>query len=231
MTLPGFGDTYVPMRARLFFALTFSILLVPLLGPRMPALPSHPLALVMILISETLIGLFMGMIARIILMALHAAGNIIAAQSSLAVASIFDPQSGAQNAVVSNMLTLTALTLFFTLDLHHLVLAALVQSYDVFTVGQFPSVQDMNILQLRLFADAFNLGVALAAPHIVVSLLFYLAGGLMTRLMPNFQVFFVMMPPQIIVAFLLLMALSGTIIHLFMEFMESQYMNFVSTGG
>lgn len=229
MVLPGFGEVYVPPRIRLLFALVFSLLLTPLIGPRMAMLPNAPLGLLLLITGETLIGAFMGMIARIILMALHAAGNIIATQSSLAVAAIFDPSSGAQNAVVSNLLSLAAITLFFVLNLHHLVLTALVQSYDVFPVGEFPSMQDMNILQLRLFSDSFNLGVALAGPHIVVGLLFYLAGGLMTRLMPNFQVFFVMMPPQILMAFFLLMALGSTLLTIFTDFMENQYMNFIGS--
>lgn len=227
MVMPGFGDVYVPMRIRLLFALVFSLLLMPLLGDRMPALPASGYGLGLIVLSEVMIGLFMGLIARTVLSALHVAGSVIAAQSSLAVAAIFDPTNGAQSPVISNILSLAAITLFFTTDMHHLVLAALVQSYDVFEAGTFAPLQDMNILHVRMVADAFNLGVALSAPFIVMSLLFYLAGGLMTRLMPNFQVFFVMMSPQIMIAFFLLMALTGTILNIFMNFMEEQYMNFV----
>lgn len=229
MVLPGFGDVHVPARIRLLFALVLSVLLMPLLGPRMPALPNSGYGLGLIIISEVAIGLFMGLIARTVLMTLHVAGSIIAAQSSLAVAAQFDPTSGQQSPLVSNILSMAAITLFFTTNMHHLVIAALVQSYDVFTAGDFAPLQDMNLLHIRMVADAFSLGVALSAPFIVVSLLFYLAGGLMTRLMPNFQVFFIMMSPQIMLAFFLLMALTGTILNLFMNFMEEQYMNFVVT--
>lgn len=229
MVMPGFGDVYVPARIRLLFALVFSILLMPLLSARLPELPASGYGLGLIIITEVAIGLFMGLIARTILSALHVAGSVIAAQSSLAVAAQFDPGSGQQSPVISNILSLAAITLFFTTNMHHLVLAALVQSYDVFPAGNFIPLQDMNIFHVRLMADAFNLGVALSAPFIVVSLLFYLAGGLMTRLMPNFQVFFVMMPPQIMIAFFLLMALTGTILNIFTNFMEDQYMNFIAT--
>lgn len=229
MVLPGFGDVYVSPRIRLLFALVFSILLMPLLGPRLPELPASGYGLGLIAISEVAVGVFMGLIARTILSALHVAGSVIAAQSSLAVAAIFDPGSGGQSPVISNILSLAAITLFFTTNMHHLVLAALVQSYDVFKAGNFIPLQDMNILHVRMMADAFNLGVALSAPFIVMSLLFYLAGGLMTRLMPNFQVFFIMMPAQIVLAFFLLFALTGTLLHLFNNYMEEQYMNFIAT--
>lgn len=227
MTLPGFGDVYVSTRLRLLFALAFTVLLLPIIGPRVPPLPSSVIGLTLIAISEIVVGMFIGLIARTIMMSLHVAGSIIAAQSSLAVAAIFDPTNGAQSPVISNMFSLAAITLFFTTNMHHLVLAALVQSYDVFKAGDFAPLQDMNILHLRMMADAFNLGVAFSAPFIVMSLLFYLAGGLMTRLMPNFQVFFVMMSPQIMIAFFLLAALTSTILGLFSNYMEEQYMNFI----
>ncbi len=227
MVLPGFGDVYVNARVRLLFALAFTLVLTPLLIEQMPPAPPQPLALVFLIGGEILIGVFIGLIARVMLSALHVAGTIIAMQSALAVAAIFDPSSGGQSPVISNILTLTAITLFFSLNLHHLVLAALAQSYDVFPAAQFPRVDDMNLLYTRLMADSFTLGVMLAAPHIIFSLLFYLAGGLMTRLMPNFQVFFVMMPPQIMIALILLILGLPLMMEIFLDFMQEQLLNFV----
>lgn len=227
MALPGFGEIYVSPMIRLVLALTFSLLLTPLLQSRMPGIPTSGVALGIMMIGEVLIGAFIGIIARAILMSLHVAGTLIAQQSSLAVASMFDPTSGSQSAVVSNLLSLTAITLFFVLDLHFLVLAAIVQSYDIFTAGVFPLVGDMNTLHLRLVGDSFTLGMLLAAPHIVFSLLFYLMGGLMMRLMPNFQVFFVMMSPHILIAFFLLLALLPLIMNIYTGYMEQQFMDFI----
>lgn len=228
MLMPGFGEVYVSPRIRLLFSLVFSLMLTPMLEPRMPVLPTNGLALIVLVVGEVLVGTFLGLIVRVMLSAMHVAGSLIAMQSSLAVAAIFDPMSGGQSPVVSNILTLAAITLFFILDLHHLVLAALVQSYDVFPPAMFPGVADMNILHTRLMSDSFNLGVMLAAPHIIFSLLFYLAGGLMTRLMPNFQVFFVMMPPQILIALFLLIAGMPLLMDIFMSFMQNQLYDFIA---
>jgi flagellar biosynthetic protein FliR len=231
MMMPGFGEVYVTTRTRLMFALAFSLLLTPLLQAKMPALPSSGIALTILLMGEILVGAFIGLIARAVLSVVHVAGTIIAFESSLASATVFDPIVGGQTAVVSNLLTITALTLFFVLNLHYLVLAALVQSYDVFPPGQIPAVGDMNMLMVRLVADCFSLGVMLAAPHIVFSLLFYLAGGLMTRLMPNFQVFFIMMPAQILLALFLMFAILPVIMDMYGNFMQEQFMHFFSGPG
>ncbi len=227
MVLPGFGEIYVNPRIRLLFALAFAFLLTPMLQSRLPLMPESPIALSVMMIGEVLVGVFIGLIARAILMSLHVAGSMIAQQSSLAVASMFDPTSGAHSPVVSNLLSLTAITLFFALNLHFLVLAAIVQSYDIFAAGVFPDVADMNMLHTRIVTDAFKLGVLLSAPHVVFSLLLYLAGGLMMRLMPNFQVFFVMMAPHILIAFLLLMAILPVILNIYTNFAEQQFMDFI----
>lgn len=227
MLMPGIGEVYVPARIRLLFALVLTVLLTPLLVGRMPAMPGAPLGLFVLMLGETLVGIFIGTISRMILMVLHVAGNVIALQASLSVASLFDPNTGAQTAVVSNFLSITAMAIFFATNMHYLLIAAVMQSYDVFTPGVFPDVGDMNLLNTRIMADSFMLGVILSAPHIVFSLLFYLAGGLMTRLMPSFQVFYVMMPPQLLIAFFLLMAILPTLMDEYFHFLENHMMNFL----
>ena len=230
LALPGFSETYVSTRLRLLLAVGMSIMLTPFLQPRMPLLPSQPGDLLVLIAGEVLIGLFLGLVVRMLLSVVHVAGNIIATQSSLAVAAAFDPTSANQSAIMGNMLSIMALTMFFTLNLHHLMIAAVVDSYDVFKVGLFPSTEDMNVLNVRMMADSFRLGVILAGPHIAYSLLFYLAGGLMSRLMPNFQIFFVMIPLQILIALFLFLAILPTLMDVFTNFTQSQLMNLVGGG-
>ncbi|OYW13405.1 MAG: hypothetical protein B7X02_02250, partial [Rhodospirillales bacterium 12-54-5] len=172
MSLPGFSENYVPPRVRLMIALLFSVMLTPLLVSRIPPMPSSVLQLFVMMVQEIGVGVFFGLLVRSLISATHVGGNIIAAQSSLAVGAIFDPNSGATSPVISNILGLAAMTLFFVLNFHHLVLAALVKSYDVFTPGGFVSTGDMANLSMRWMSDAFNVGVLLAAPHIVYSLMF-----------------------------------------------------------
>jgi flagellar biosynthesis protein FliR len=226
MVMPGFGDAYVSPRIRLLFGLAMSLLLTPLLADKMPPMPQSIFTLAMLMMSEILVGFFIGFIGRTLMSVLHVTGTIIAFQSSLAVSSIFDPVTGAQTAVLSNFMTIVAMTVIFALNLHHLMLAAVVESYNLFTPGQYPAAEDMFRYHLRLVADCFTLGVMLASPHIVFSFAFYLMGGLMARLMPNFQVFFVAQAPQLILAFLLMFAVLATTIEVFTDFAEDRLTSF-----
>ncbi len=220
MMMPGIGDIYVPTRIRLLFSVAMSVLLTPLLSDKMPPIPASTLQLGLLLITEILIGSFIGMIARTILSILHVAGTIIAYQSSLAVSSIFDPVTGAQTAVLSNFVSILALAVMFALNLHHYMLASVVESYSIFAPGKYPMVEDMFNYDARLVADCFAMGIMLAAPHIVFSFVFYLMGGLMGRLMPNFQIIAVMLPPQILIAFLLMFAILPLMMEVFVNFMQ-----------
>ena len=225
--MPGFSEVYVSPRFRLLFALGFSIVMTPVLQAQIPMLPENPLALGVLMSGEILVGVFLGLMVRTLLTVVHSAGNMIATQSSLAVAAAFDPTSANQSPVMGNLLSILALTMFFALNLHHLMIAAVVDSYTVFTAGAFPSVADMTMINTRLFADSFRLAVILAGPHIAYSLLFYVAGGLMSRLMPNFQIFFVMIPLQIILALLLFIAILPALSEGVTNFAREQLTNIV----
>lgn len=227
MVMPGFGDSYVMTRTRLLFALAMSIVLTPLLSSRIPPMPASTIDLALLIACEVLVGGFIGMITRTLLSVLHTAGTMIAYQSSLAVSSIFDPVTGTQTAVISNFMTIVALTVMFALNLHHLMLAAIVESYNLFTPGAYPLMEDIFKYHLKMVSECFAMGILLAAPHIVFSFVFYLMGGLMQRLMPNFQIFYVMMAPQVMLAFLLLFAILPLVIETFVNFAQDELSYFV----
>src|SRR5690606_14571073 len=110
-------------------------------------------------------------------------------------------------------LTIMAITALFTTDLHHIMLAAFADSYNLMVPGQFAPVEDMADYMAKMVSGAFIMGVKLAAPMIAMSLLIYLGAGLLSRLMPSMQVFFVLMPLQILLSFFILMtALSGILL-------------------
>lgn len=198
--LPGIGEPYVLARFKLLLALALSAVLVGPLGPALPAMPAAPLALGALVAGEVLIGLFIGASARIVFAALHVAGSAIAFQSGLAAAAIFDPNEATQGTIPGNFLSMTGLVLLFATDAHHLLLHALASSYAGLPAGSTLPVGDMATLLTRLLGEAFALGIRIAAPLIGVGLLLTLALGVLNRLMPAFQVFFIALPLQLLVA-------------------------------
>lgn len=219
--MPGLAEAYVAARIRLFLAVGLSFVLVGPLASTLPALPDQPLALARLLAAEVVIGLFIGVTAKVLFAALHIAGTTIAFHSGLAAAAIFDPNEATQGTLPANFLTTTALVLLFVTDAHHVLLQALAASYATLPAGDALPWGDMAELLARLVDQAFGLGLRLAAPIILVSVLTYLAMGVLNRLMPTFQVFFIALPLQILAAFATVMLTFATGLLAFFAFLEN----------
>ena len=149
--------------------------------------------------GEVLIGLLLGWIARFLLTAVEVAGMIIAFSISLANAQVFNPAFATQGSVVGAFLTVVALVLLFTSDLHHLMLIAVVDSYVLFVPGEIPPMGDVADLVTQLVARSFVIGAQIAAPFMFVGLIFYLGIGILSRLMPQVQIFFIAIPVQLLI--------------------------------
>ncbi len=212
MLLPGFGEGLVYPRARLGLALLISVALAPVIVPNLPAIPATGLAAVFAIGREVVIGLMLGSLVRILASALQTTGQIIAIQTGLASASLFDPTQGEQGAVIGRFLTMAGVVAIFASDLHLAMLRALADSYVVLAPGTIPPIGIVSETAVDWIADAFMLATKLAAPLLVGGLGFFLGLGLLSRLMPQIQIFFVIMPLQIgLGLWLFLLAFSATI--------------------
>lgn len=222
MILPGFGEPYIYARFRLLLALVLSLALVAPLAPSLPPPPAEGPHLALLIGGEAMLGAFLGLAARTVFAALHIAGSVIAFQSGLAAAAIFDPNEATQGTLPGNLLTTTALVLLFVTDAHHALLQSLAASYAGLPAGSPLPLGDMSELLVGMIGEAFALAVQIAAPLILVSLLTYLVMGVLNRLMPAFQVLFVALPAQMLLTFAALMlTLAGGLLAFFDLFERS----------
>jgi flagellar biosynthesis protein FliR len=203
MLLPGFGDVYVMPRFRLLLAVIISVLLLPILAPLLPGLPSSPSQLIVLLGGELAVGVFIGTLARVLLSALESAGQVVSLQTGLSAAQILNPLLATQTTIPSTLYSMLGVLLIFLTDLHHVMLRGLVDSYMVFTPGQLPPVEDLSQTAARAVAGSFKLAVEMAAPFIVLGTVFMIGLGLIGRLVPQIQVLFVSQPLQVMGGLLL----------------------------
>lgn len=225
--MPGLSATFVSMRVRLMFALMLALILVPVVSGAFPPLPAHPLQLLILIGGEVLIGFFFGALMAIMLSALHTLGTIVAFTAAISNAFSFDAVSQSQGSVLSTFFVNMALVLLFVTDLHHLMLGAIVDSYTLFVPAQLPPLGDFAEFMTRTVGGAFKIGVQLSAPFILLSFAFQLAIGLIARLNPQFQIYFVAMPAQILVALLMLMFTLSGIMVAFLQYYQDGLIGFL----
>lgn len=214
LMLPGVGESYVPPRIRLSLALVVSLALWPVVAGSLPALPETLGGMAGWVIREVLVGLAIGALLRAFLTALSTAGEVVALQSTLAFAQTANPMQASPGSTLSAFLMLLGTTLIFATNTHHLFIAGLVGSYELIAPARPLITGDFVTMAVRTVADAFTLGVQLAAPVLVFAIIFNLASGLVGRVMPAFQVYFAAAPLSIILGlsvFALSLGVVGTV--------------------
>ena len=190
MLIPGIGEGFVPPRIRLSVALLLALCLGPIAARTLPAIPSTVGELGAQVFKELLVGLMLGALMRFFMSALSVAGEVIALQSTLAFAQTANPMQAQPGGAVASFMSMLGMVLLFATDSHHLFIAAIARSYTLFAPARHVLVQDAAAVALQAVASSFSLGIQMAAPLMVFSLVFNAALGLVGRVMPQFQVFF-----------------------------------------
>ena len=220
MLVPGIGEQNLPARVRLSIALLLTAILLPAhqkaytvdfnsLGP-----------VIVLLVQEIIVGAVLGLTARLAISALQVAGFVIANQLGLGFVTAIDPTQNQQGVLVGNFLSVLGSTLIFATDLHHLVIAALNDSYSLFAPGEMPLSGDVAKHVTQVIATSFRIGIQLSAPFLVFGLLFNLGLGVLSRLMPQMQVFFIGLPLSIMLGLLLLLLVMGAMMGTFVSYLE-----------
>lgn len=229
--MPGIGDSFTPQQIRLYIALGVSLVLAPLVAPMMPSPVPGGMALVTLLIMEFIIGLFIGSIARVMMMALDTAGMVISMQSGLGNAQLFNPAFSSQGSLIGAFLSVTGVIVLFATNMHYLLFFGLIDSYQMFPVGSIPDTGSMADLMAGAVAASFLIGVQISAPFLIVGMIIYIGMGVLSRLMPQIQVFMVAMPVQILISLMTLaIALSAGMLFWAHKF-EDGMVYFLKAGG
>lgn len=217
MLLPGTGERMIPGTLRLAFALLLTLILFPVVRPLLPA-ERAPEIVIGLFFGEIAAGLVLGLATRMVVGALQTAGAIVAQQLGLSFAMTVDPtQGGGQEAAIGNFITLLAITLVFATDVHHLAIVAIRDSYALLPPTGIPDTGDAARLAIGAVGRGFALAVRISAPFIAFGILFNLGIGVMSRLIPQIQIFFVAMPLTILIGIAIMLATLGAMMETFVQ--------------
>jgi flagellar biosynthetic protein FliR len=226
MLFPGIAETYVAARLRMLLALAISFLLVGPLLPRLPAAPDSLAELVRLVGGEILIGFLFGTLLRLIVGALENAGAIIALQTGLSNATILNPALALQSPLASAFMSITGVTLVFVTGLDHFLLRSLVALYDLFPPGGEIIIGDTAQFVIQAVNRSFIMGVQLATPFMIMGLLLFIAVGMMQRLLPQVQLFLVVLPIQIWGGLALVAITIASIMTVWLQYCDAEVTSF-----
>lgn len=217
IVLPGLGEQEVPAPIRLGLGLGLVMLVLPGLTDRLPPPPDDAGEAVRLILIEVVVGLWLGGLARVAVLAMAMAGQVIALLLGLAQALVPDPAAGGMGTATGRFLALVATVLVLGSGLYVLPLQALARSYDLLPAGEpFPAGAGAEAFAAAA-AGSLALALRLAAPFVMAAILVNVALGLLARIAPQVQVYFVAVPGQVLLGLTLLAALMPALLGTFGE--------------
>lgn len=190
--LPGFGEQSVSVRVKLGLAFAFTVIVAPIVGEPDPGGSYAFPVLIRYVFSETLNGALLGLGLRLFVLALQTAGSMAAQATSLA--QIFGGAGAEPLPAIGHVLMVSGLALAMMMGLHLRVVEMIVLSYDMLPAGMFPVPSVVSQWGIAQISRAFSLAFTLAAPFIIISVLYNLTLGVINRAMPQLMVAFVGAP-------------------------------------
>ncbi len=227
MYMPGISASYVSSKIRLLLAISVSVVIYPVVLSYLPPMPDTVWRLVLILIAEVFYGAYMGLLAQFAFSALHFAGTAIGRDSGLMNAMVFDPVTEQQGALVIGLLSNVAVVLIFAMDLHHVMLMALYESYSLFTPGAPPDSGAHLTMAVDVMSRSAFLALRLASPFLMFAVIFQTTMGLMARISPQMNIFFIALPLQILLGLAMLWVALPAIMLWFLGFYEDVFRAFL----
>ena len=222
MLLPGLGESDPPPTVRAGLSLALSLLMLPVVAPLVPAAPEGLTAASMVM-TELLIGGSLGTLARLPAMALSMCGAVCSTSMGLSSVIQFDPALGAQSSALARTLGLLAPLLVLATGLYELPLSALAGSYRVFPPGTVMPAGALAESVQQMVSAAFSIAIRLSAPFLLAGMLVQAALGLLARLVPQLQVYAVVVPGQILGGLALLGLLASPMLSAWTEAMTAAW--------
>ena len=204
---PVFGSQAVPAKIKIFLALVLTIVVLPAIKNEQHIGSLSLLSLFPLAVKEVTLGLFLGFVTKFMFEGFQFAGHLISTQMGLGMAQLVDPESGAQTSPIGNIYSLVAIMLFLILNGHHLVISALFRTFAVIPVSDLNVIETAaKVKMTTMFNDLFVIGIKLAAPSMVTLFLIEACMGIMARIAPQMNIFFIGLPLRLAVGLFILVA-------------------------
>ncbi|WP_291750478.1 MULTISPECIES: flagellar biosynthetic protein FliR [unclassified Limnobacter] len=183
-TAPVFDNRTVQRRTRVGLAALIAILMMPLL-PAPPVLSSAQT--IPVLIQQILIGVAMGFSMRLVFAAFEMAGDLLGLQMGLAFAQFIDPARGTQTPLIGSFLGVLAMLTFLVIDGHLLVIAAVVQSFELIPISANLAVVNSQSIAMA-GSIMFMLALQISLPVMAAVLISNIVLGILARAAPQLNV-------------------------------------------
>ncbi len=209
--IPVLFSAQTPIRIKTALIFATALTLFPAMAKAVPHFDFSPLPFLSLIISELLLGVLLGLVARLIFTAVEFGATVIGYQMGFAAANVFDPQNKRQVALISQFQNIFAILIFLAINGHFIFFQTAVISYDILPPGQIDFSGRAIPFLMELASHMFTIGVQFSAPVLAVLLLSGLILGILARVFPQLNVFLLSFPINIGSAFIVIALTLGIV--------------------
>jgi len=199
MSVPIFFPTGSPVMLKVGFCVVFTFLIMPGVNYGNANLITSNAALIVFSISEVVTGLMLGYITKFCFYSAQMAGQLMDFQIGFSMMSMFDPISNDEVTLLGSLLYRISLVMFFIVDGHHMLIRAIIDSFNSVEIGKFVLNQQTAMMMVKIFIEFFTLGLKIAIPIILIVIITDLCIGLVSRTVPQLNVMILGMPIKILI--------------------------------
>lgn len=204
---PIFGSQAIPAQVKVFLALFLSVTMLPAIKEQPQLETITLLGLLPLIFKEVVLGLFLGFNAKFIFESYQFAGRMVSTQMGLGMANLVDPESGSPVTPIGNIYTLFIVIVFLFLNGHHLLISALYKSFEISPATSYKfALAGAQWEMVALFNELFIVGIKLAAPSMATLFLIEVCMGIMARIVPQMNIFFIGLPIRLGVGLFIVIA-------------------------
>lgn len=202
---PALGSPIIPAQVKALIVAGLTFVVYPSVAAPMPG-TIDLIALIPMMLGETLIGLSIGLIVAIPVMSVQMGGLLIGQQMGLGLGTVYNPAIDADGDVVGQVLFYLALAIFMALGGMELLHAALLRTFDHVPLGAFAAGQAPLELLTGVVASGYALAIRVAAPVLCIIMLETISTGVLMKTVPQLNVLTFGFPIKIIAAATMLIA-------------------------
>lgn len=220
VTAPIYGGPEIPTQVRVLLAMAITFLITPVQMARVVDPPQTLAQLTIVMASEALVGVVLGLGVLVLLSGMQLAGQVVAQMSGMSIGEVFNPQLDTNLPLFSQLFNYFALALFALLGGHRLLMGALLDTFATMPPGEAMLGDSVVEVCATLLTQSLSLGVRVAAPATAALLLANIILGIISRTLPQLNVLSFGFGFSAVITFAALWLSIGNIGHLFEEQIE-----------
>lgn len=221
ISAPIFGNEAIPVIAKAFLAAVISYIVFLTLNTQSIKPEIDFFSIMFWGTKEFITGLIIGFALNLVFYGINYAGVLIGMDMGLSMASVLNPMQNTESNVVGELLNIFAILLFFVIDGHHYIIRGLVSSFRVIPLGKYTINQPVFELLVKYSAAVFIIAVKIASPIMISFFLVNIAEGILARVIPQMQVFFVTQPLKLGLGFILLIFALPIYVYFFKNLLQN----------